>query len=184
MHTLGFCLWHCLHIIRLDDYLDCFWEDPGVGEHESSQNRSIKWPQWYNNEFDSPTVYSSKFWYQFDCHSTTILSIWAWHIPLSLLKNQTRYRYLMHTLGFWLWHRLCNTRLNGCLDCFWDNIRALLFYWISHKQQKSPIIMCPAQLDHPQRCWKDLRLADDLNLCESIAHGAFPPFSNPPPTQP
>jgi hypothetical protein len=44
--------------------------------------------------------------------------------------------------------------------------------------------MCPVQLDHPWQCWKDLRLAEDLNLCEPIARGAFPPFSNPPTPHP
>jgi hypothetical protein len=90
----------------------------------------------------------------------------------------------MHTLGFWLWHHLCSARLNLYLDCFWDIIQALLFYWLSHKQQKSPIMMCLAQSDHPWQCWKDLLLVEDLNLCESIACGAFPPFSNPPTSHP
>ncbi len=54
----------------LNGYLNFLWEDPGVQEHKSSQNKSIGWPQWYNNEFDSTTVYSSKSQYQLDCHST------------------------------------------------------------------------------------------------------------------
>jgi hypothetical protein len=41
-------------------------------------------------------------------------------------------------------------------------------------------MMCPAQSDHPRQCWKDLQLAEDFDLCESVAHGAFPPFFNPP----
>jgi hypothetical protein len=35
-----------------------------------------------------------------------------------------------------------------------------------------------------RRCWKDLWLAEDLHLCDSVVHRAFPPFFNPPPSIP
>jgi hypothetical protein len=130
-----------------------------------------------------------------------------------------RYRYPMPTLSFWLWHCLRSTRLNGYLDCFWDIIWALILLTFPQTNKKSPIMMCPAQLDHPHHvnkwlllfciqywthastihlcqnelshgvwcsrwCWKDLWLVEDLHLCDSKAHGAFPPFFNPPPPIP
>jgi hypothetical protein len=54
----------------------------------SGLNRSIKWLWWYNNDIDCTTVSSSRFQYQLDCCSRTILSIWPWHIPLSLLNTK------------------------------------------------------------------------------------------------
>ncbi len=62
----------------------------------SGQNRSIEQPRWSKNKIDSTTVSSTKFWYQLDPRSTTILSIWPWHIPLSLLKTK-RDTYIWRT---------------------------------------------------------------------------------------
>ncbi len=103
-----------------------------------------------------------------------------------------RHEEMSSKLTFWRHQKCWHFQLRSCRNSKQDGIHHIITFlcvpvillrhvWILSVN----MVLCQLKRQHvvwcSRRCWKDLRLAEDLHLCDSVAHGAFPPFFNPPP---